>query len=56
MTDCGDTCPSCRGWGRKFVMLRRSSAIAGGAAELVLLFRSWVPCLTCSGTGRVAAP
>ncbi len=52
-TDCADACPVCRGKGRKFVLLRRSTAIAGGAAERALLFRSWVRCLTCSGTGRV---
>ncbi len=52
MTDAADACPACRGKGRKFVFLRRSSAIAGGAAERALLFRSWVRCLTCSGTGR----
>jgi hypothetical protein len=53
MTDRADRCPSCRGRGRKFVLLRRSSAMAGGASERGLLFRSWVRCLTCSGTGRV---
>lgn len=53
MTEGAHPCPSCRGRGRKFVLLRRSGAIAGGAAERALLFRSWVKCLTCSGTGRV---
>ena len=53
MTDSADACPACRGKGRKFVLLRRSSAIAGGASERALLFRSWFRCLACSGTGRV---
>ena len=53
MTDGADACSSCRGRGRKFVTLRRSRAVAGGAAERALLFRSWVMCLACSGTGRV---
>lgn len=53
MTEGAGDCSSCRGRGRKFVMLRRSGAIAGGAAERALLFRSWVTCLACSGTGNV---
>ena len=53
MTDDADACPACRGKGRKFVLLRRSSAMAGGASERALLFRSWFRCLACSGTGRV---
>ncbi len=56
MSNGADTCPSCRGKGRKFVLLRRSRAVAGGASERALLFRSWVVCLACSGTGRVPAP
>lgn len=55
MANRGDRCPSCRGKGRKFVLLRRSGAVAGGASERVLLFRTWAPCLMCSGTGRVSA-
>lgn len=53
MIDCADSCPWCGGRGRKFIVLRRSEAIAGGAAEQALLFRSWVVCLMCSGTGQV---
>lgn len=53
MTDDADPCPSCRGKGRKFVLLRRSGAIAVAAAERALLFRCWVTCLACSGTGRI---
>ena len=50
-----DRCSSCRGRGRKFVMLRRSEAAAGAAAETALLGRTQVPCLACAGTGRAAS-
>jgi hypothetical protein len=50
-----DLCPSCRGQGWKFSMLRRSLANAGGTAERALLRRARVACLVCSGTGRSAA-
>jgi hypothetical protein len=49
-------CPSCRGRGRKFVFLRRSVAVAGGAAESALLRRLTEPCLACGGKGKVARP
>jgi hypothetical protein len=48
-------CPSCRGRGRKFVMLRRSDAAAGAAAETALLGRTREQCLSCSGTGKAAS-
>jgi hypothetical protein len=47
-----DRCPSCRGKGRKLLLLRRSDARGGNASERALLRRSWVACLKCSGTGR----
>jgi hypothetical protein len=50
-----NSCPSCRGQGWKFLMLRRSLANAGGTAERVLLRRARLACLACSGTGRSAA-
>jgi hypothetical protein len=48
-------CPSCRGSGSKFVMMRRSEAAAGAAAETALLGRAQEPCLRCSGTGKAAS-
>jgi hypothetical protein len=51
----GERCPSCRGRGRKFVMLRRSEAAAGAAAETALLGRTQEQCLSCSGTGKAAS-
>ena len=48
-------CRACRGKGRKFVMLRRSDAVAGAAAETALLGRAQEPCLRCSGTGKAAS-
>ena len=44
-----DSCPSCRGQGWKFFMLRRSVANAGGAAERALLRRARVACLRALG-------
>jgi hypothetical protein len=48
-------CSSCRGRGSKLVMLRRSDAVAGAAAETALLGRVREPCLRCSGTGKAAS-
>jgi hypothetical protein len=48
-------CLACRGRGFKFVMLRRSDAAAGAAAETALLGRVQEPCLSCSGTGKAAS-
>jgi hypothetical protein len=53
--DAEGACPACRGQGSKFVMLRRSDAAAGAAAETALLGRVQEPCLSCSGTGRAAS-
>jgi hypothetical protein len=50
-----DACPSCRGRGRKFVVLRRSDATAGAAAETALLGRVQAQCLSCLGTGKAAS-
>jgi hypothetical protein len=47
-------CPSCRGQGWKFVVLRRSPANAGGTAERGMLKRARSICLSCSGSGRAA--
>jgi hypothetical protein len=49
--DCGDPCVSCRGRGRKLVVMRRAEA-APAAAETALLGRTEEPCLACKGTGR----
>jgi hypothetical protein len=51
MTDGRDSCPSCRGNGWKFLILRRSVANANGVAEQQLLRRARTTCLACSGTG-----
>jgi hypothetical protein len=51
MANGGDSCPSCRGRGWKFVSLRRSSASSGGVAERGLLNRARTLCLACAGTG-----
>lgn len=50
-----DSCLSCRGHGWKLVTLRRSASNGGGTAEIGLLERPRIPCLTCSGSGRASA-
>jgi hypothetical protein len=47
-----DACLSCEGHGWKFLLLRRSSAIAGDVSELGLALRERVGCLDCYGTGK----
>ena len=49
-----DPCPSCRGRGWKFRILRRSRDNGGGTAERGLLERPRAVCLACSGSGRAA--
>jgi hypothetical protein len=53
--DAEGACPACRGQGSKFVMMRRSEAVAGAAAETALLGRAQESCLRCSGTGKAAS-
>jgi hypothetical protein len=50
-----NSCSSCRGRGWKFVTLRRSAVNGGGTVEGALLERPRIPCLACSGSGRVTA-
>lgn len=47
-----NACLSCGGRGWKFLHLRRSIEIAGGASEHALLRRARVPCIYCRGTGE----
>ena len=47
-----DACLSCGGRGWKFLHLRRSLEVAGGASERALLRRARVPCIYCHGTGE----
>jgi hypothetical protein len=50
-----DVCVSCDGRGRKFVLLRRSSAHAGDVSEQNLAARTRVGCPDCFGTGKAQA-
>ena len=47
-----NACLACGGRGWKFLHLRRSIDIAGGASERALLLRPRVPCIFCHGTGE----